>query len=166
MPDGSIYLVTEPSEQSGGEWVEMEFILPAACVPPPPHIHPQQVEEYEVIDGSFDVMVDGNWRTLSPGDSASVPAGILHTFRNRSGQEVRVRNRHLPALRFEEYIERVQSTLAAGGVTRRRDPRALLYLSMLLQEYPDTLVPGPRHAPVIRALARVGRLLGLHTAPN
>ena len=117
MPDGSIYLVTEPSEQSGGEWVEMEFTLPAACVPPPPHIHPQQVEEYEVIDGSFDVMVDGNWRTLSPGDSASVPAGTLHTFRNRSGQEVRVRNRHLPALRFEEYIERVQSTLAAGGVT-------------------------------------------------
>jgi len=166
MPDGSVYLITESSAQTSGEWVEMEFILPTHCVPPPPHIHPQQVEEYEVLEGSFDVMVDGDWRTLGCGESLAVPFGTVHTFRNRSGREVRVRNRHRPALRFEEYIQRVQSTLAAGGVTRRRDPRALFYLSMLLQEYPDTLVPGPRHAPVIRILARVGHLLGLHTAPR
>lgn len=44
------------------ESVEMEFVLPSGCVPPPPHIHPEQVEEYEVLEGSFDVTVRvRNW---------------------------------------------------------------------------------------------------------
>jgi mannose-6-phosphate isomerase-like protein (cupin superfamily) len=47
-------------------------------------VHPQQVEEYEVLEGRFDVVVDGEWRTLAPGESASVPIAALHTFRNRS----------------------------------------------------------------------------------
>jgi quercetin dioxygenase-like cupin family protein len=44
------------------------------------------------------VVVDGRWRTLAPGESASVPLGALHTFKNRSGETVRVRNRRSPAM--------------------------------------------------------------------
>lgn len=64
MPDGNTYIVTRSAAETGGESIEMEFILPPKAVAPPPHIHPQQVEEYEVLEGSFDVMVDGHWRTL------------------------------------------------------------------------------------------------------
>jgi len=70
------------------------------------------VEEYLVLEGSFEVTVDGHWRTLGAGDSASVPQGALHTFRNRSGAPVRVRNWHRPAMRFEEFIEQTASTCA------------------------------------------------------
>ena len=84
MPDGSAYIVRRSTAETGGEYVEMEFVLPAGCVPPPPHVHPQQVEEYEVLEGRFDVLVDGTWSTLGPGERASVPVGALHTFRNRS----------------------------------------------------------------------------------
>src|SRR6201994_2547096 len=100
MPDGSLYIVRRPAAESGGAVVEMEFVLPAGCVPPPPHVHRSQVEEYEVLEGSFEVVIDGEWRTLGPGDTAAVPVGALHTFRNRSGATVRVRNHHRPALRF------------------------------------------------------------------
>lgn len=164
MPDGSVYAVTRSAAETGGEYVEMEFVLPARCVPPPPHIHRQQVEDYEVLEGSFDVTVDGEWRTLEPGESASVPIGALHTFRNRSGATVRVRNRHTPALRFEDFLQRVQATLKAAGVRRGRDPRVPIYLSMVFMEFEDTLVPGPRQRPVIGGLARLGRLLGFRTA--
>ena len=127
---------------------------------PPPHIHPQQVEEYEVLEGSFDVVVEGEWRTLAPGESASVPLGALHTFRNRSGSVVRVRNWHRPAMRFEDFIERTCDTLQAAGVKRRRDPRAFLYLSMVMMEFGDTLVPGrARERIPMRALALIARLL-------
>jgi len=54
LPDGSVYIVTGPAADSDGEWVEMEWHLPADCLPPPPHIHPSQVEEYEVLEGSLD----------------------------------------------------------------------------------------------------------------
>src|SRR5580692_4172017 len=106
MPDGSVYVVRRPAAESDGAFVEMDFVLPSGCVPPPPHVHPRQVEDYEVLTGSLELTVDGRWRTLTTGQSASVPVGALHTFRNRSGETVRVRNRHTPAMQFEDFIER------------------------------------------------------------
>ena len=160
MPDGSVYIVRRPAAETGGDVVEMEFVLPSGCVPPPPHVHRHQVEEYEVLEGRFEVVVDGQWRTLGPGDSASVPVGVLHTFRNRSGDTVRVRNWHRPAMRFEEFIERTCRTLRAAGVTRRRDPRILLYLSQVMLEFDETLYPGRRRERLpMRAFARLARLL-------
>jgi quercetin dioxygenase-like cupin family protein len=162
MPDGSEYIVRRTAAETGGEYVEMEFVLPPGCLPPPPHVHPQQVEEYGVLEGSFDVTVDGGWQTLGPGESASVPLGKLHTFRNRSGELVRVRNWHRPAVRFEDYIEQTYETLQAAGVKSKRDPRALMCLSMVMLEFDDTLVPARRRERIpMQALARLGRLLRL-----
>ena len=160
MPDGSVYVVRCPAAESGGAFVEMDFVLPHRCVPPPPHVHPHQVEDYEVLEGRFDVVVDGRRRTLGPGDRASVPVGALHTFRNRSGETVRVRNRHTPAMRFEEFIEQTCQTLHSAGVTRKRDPRVAVYLSMVMLDYADTLYPGRRRERIpMRALATIGRML-------
>ncbi len=160
MPDGSVYIVRSPTADSDGAYVEMEFVLPSGCVPPPPHVHPAQVEDYEVLAGTFELVVDGRWRTLAPGESASVPVGVLHTFRNRSGETVRVRNRHTPAMRFEEFIERTCRILRLAGVTRKRDPRVPLYLSAVMLDYGETLFPGrARERIPMRALAAVGRRL-------
>lgn len=164
MIDGSTYIVNRPAAETNGESVEMEFVLPPGCLPPPPHVHPQQVEEYEVLEGSFDVMVDGKWTTLKPGESASVPVGVLHTFRNSSGAVVRVRNWHRPAVRFEDYIERIYDTVRAKGIKGKRDPRVPLYLSMIMVEFEETLAPGRKREGIpIRALSRLGRLLRLRT---
>ena len=160
MPDGSVYIVRRPAAETGGEYVEMEFVLPARCVPPPPHVHRSQVEEYEVLEGRFDVVVDGEWRTLEPGERASVPVGALHTFRNRSGRLVRVRNWHRPAMRFEDFIECAYPTLRAAGITRKRDPRVALYLSKVMLEFDETLAPGRRRERLpMQALARIARML-------
>ena len=163
--DGSVITVTRAAAETDGEYVEIELELPSGCSPPPPHIHPRQLEEYEVLEGHFDVMVDGKWRTLGPGETASVPPGALHTFRNRSGSLVRVRDWHKPALRFEEFGAAMYATIQAAGIRRRRDPRIPLYLSMVVEQFEDTFVLGPRQRPVVRALARLGRLIGLRTAP-
>ena len=160
MPDGSVYVVRHPAAESDGAFVEMEFVLPSGCVPPPPHVHPSQVEEYEVLEGSFDVVIDGRWQTLGPGESASVPIGALHTFANRSGAPVRVRNWHRPALRFEAFIEETSGTLRAAGVTRKRDPRVPLHLSRVMLDYGETLFPGRRRERLpMRALAALARRL-------
>jgi mannose-6-phosphate isomerase-like protein (cupin superfamily) len=168
MPDGSVYLVRHPASESLGAFVEMEFILPTGCVPPPPHVHPSQVEDYEVLEGSLEVVIDGDWQTLTAGDRASVPVGALHTFRNGSGATVRVRNRHTPAMRFEEFIERTHHVLSAAGVKRKRDPRIPLYLSAVMLDFSDTLYPGrARERIAMQALAAVGRRLApASSAPN
>jgi mannose-6-phosphate isomerase-like protein (cupin superfamily) len=164
MPDGSVYLVTAAAADSQGAFVEMEFTLPAGSFAPLPHVHPALVEEYEILEGALDVMVDGGWRTFTVGESASIPLGALHTFKNRSGACVRVRNVHRPAARFEDYIEHIHRLLRERGITGAKDLRAPVYLSMVTLEYADTLVPGRRRERVaLKALAGIGRLLRLRT---
>jgi len=34
MPDGSAYIVLQPTAETAGEYVEMEFVLPSGCVLP------------------------------------------------------------------------------------------------------------------------------------
>jgi quercetin dioxygenase-like cupin family protein len=166
LPDGSTYEVTAAAADSDGEFVGMTFTLPPGSVAPPPHVHPTQTEEYEMAEGELDVMVDGEWRTLSPGESASVPPGVLHTFKNRSGATVRVRNVHRPALRFEDYIEHIHRLMESREIKSGKDPKVPLYLSMLMLEYPETLRPGrARERMGIRALAGLARLFRLNTTP-
>jgi quercetin dioxygenase-like cupin family protein len=165
MPDGSVYAVIRAAADTGGELVEMEFTLPPGAVPPPPHVHPRLIEEYEVIEGSFEVMLDGEWRTLGAGQSASVPEGRLHTFKNRSGAPIRVRNVHRPPARFEDYIEHIYTVCRARGIKTARDPRIPVYLSMIMLEYPETLMPGRARERIgLKALAGVGRLLRFSTS--
>jgi quercetin dioxygenase-like cupin family protein len=165
FPDGSVYVVTRPTADTGGELVEMELTLPPGSFAPPPHVHPGLVEEYEVIEGELDVMVGDEWRTLATGESASVPGGALHTFKNRSGDSVRVRNVHRPPARFEDYIEHICRLCEARGISGGRDPRAPIYLSMVMLEYPETLRPGRARERIgLKALAGLGRLLRFRTA--
>jgi mannose-6-phosphate isomerase-like protein (cupin superfamily) len=160
MPDGSVYLVRQPAAASDGAVVEMEFTLPSGCVPPPLHVHRTQVEDYEVLEGAFEVVVDGRWQTLGVGDTAVVPIGALHTFRNRSGAPVRVLNHHRPALRFEDFIADMWQTLHDRGVRRPRDPRIPLYLSQVMLAYDETLAPARRRERLaMRVLARLADLL-------
>ena len=160
MPDGSVYAVIRSASETGGGVVEMEFTLPSGCVPPPPHVHREQVEEYEVLEGRFDVVIDGVWQTLAVGDRASVPIGAVHTFKNASGDVVRVRNWHRPALRFEDFIEKTSRTLQDAGVRRRRDPRVPVYLSMTMIEFEETLTVARRRERIpMRSLAWIGRRL-------
>jgi mannose-6-phosphate isomerase-like protein (cupin superfamily) len=165
MPDGSIYEVTKATADNSGELVEMIFTLPVGSLAPPPHVHPRPVEDYEVIEGTLALMVAGEWRALREGESASVPAGVLHTFKNRSDATVRVRNVHRPAERFEDYIEHIYRLTSARGITGAKDPRAPVYLAMLMLEYAETLGPGRARERVgLRALSGLGRVFGMNTA--
>jgi quercetin dioxygenase-like cupin family protein len=166
MPDASVYEVTAAAADSGGEFVGMQFTLPVGSVAPPPHIHPGPAEEFEVIEGSLELSVEGSWRTLAEGESATVPAGVLHTFRNRSGTTVRVRNEHRPPARFEDYIENIYLLTRARGIKGAKDPRLPVYLSMLMLAYPETLRPGRRRERIpMKGLAGLGRLLRMRIKP-
>jgi hypothetical protein len=55
--------------------------------------------------------------------------------------------------------------LESAGIERKRDPRILVYLSMVMREFDDTLVPARRRERIpMQALARLGRLLRFRTA--
>jgi quercetin dioxygenase-like cupin family protein len=161
MPDGSVYLLLKSHEETGGEYVEMEWTFTPDAFAPPPHIHPTQVEEYEVLEGSFEVMVDGEWRRLGPGDSASVPPATDHTFRLIPGQSVRVHNFHRPGGHFDEFIARQYRFVTSERFKGIKRPSTMIVMSMAWRDHADLLVPTSRPLRwAMAGLARLGGLLG------
>jgi quercetin dioxygenase-like cupin family protein len=159
FPDGSLLDIVVPAS-GGGSQSEVEITLPPVASTPPPHVHPHQQETCTVLDGSLDVMVDRRWRPLSSGESVTIPAGQVHTYRNRSGQNVSFRCAHTPALGFQQFMERLYWLSAMNRIRDRRDLTSALYSSLLLNTHRADVVPA---APVtrlrVRALAGVAKLL-------
>jgi mannose-6-phosphate isomerase-like protein (cupin superfamily) len=162
-PDGSIYRITRSSADTGGELLEMELELPAHGWAPQPHVHPGLTEEYQVLEGSLDVLVGSEWRNLTTGDTASVPPGTVHTFRI-GDSPVRVRNLHRPARDFEPYIKRLCRAANQRNLGDLSGLRALVYIAVLVREFPQhSRAPGRLLNAAVPALAALGRLLGLRT---
>ena len=167
FPDGSVYVITEPTSDVRAERFEMEMVLVARGDPPPAHIHPHQHEDYEVLEGSLDVRIAGRWRTLATGEGATVEPGQPHQFRIGSDAVVRALSIHRPALSFPDYIQRVHALIRAGKLRGPRDPKSLLYISMLFREHADTIAAAsPPQRALMGAMAAVGRLLGLELPPR
>jgi quercetin dioxygenase-like cupin family protein len=162
-PDGSIFRITRSTADTGGELLEMELELPPGGWAPQAHVHPGLVEEYEVLEGALDVLIGGEWQTLGEGAIASVPPGTVHTFRV-GDSPVRVRNVHRPALDFEPYIERLCSAANERNLGDLSSVRALLYVAVLVREFPlHSRAPGRLLNAATPLLAGVGRLLGCTT---
>ncbi len=54
----------------------------------PPHIHPTQDEFIYLLDGQFELMLDGKDMTAKSGDLIRMPMGIPHGIFNKSGKTV------------------------------------------------------------------------------
>lgn len=162
MPDGlGEYLVVRSHDETGGELVEMEFTLPPGAFAPPAHRHPTQVEEYEVLEGKLEVMVDGEWRPLAAGETASVPVNAAHTFRVPEGQTVRVRNFHRPGGRFDEFIARQHRFVTSERFKGLKRPSTAVAMATVWHEHRDLLVPSSRPLRwAVAGLARLGGSLG------
>jgi uncharacterized RmlC-like cupin family protein len=54
----------------------------------PPHIHPTQDEFIYVLDGRFDLVLDGSDASASAGDFIRLPMGIPHGIFNKTESDV------------------------------------------------------------------------------
>jgi hypothetical protein len=83
----------------------MEDEVPAGKGRAREHLHPSQTEAFEVVSGSYTLVLDGEERTLSAGDSAEVPPGAVHYGWTDDGALLRVT--FTPALRWQEFVRRL-----------------------------------------------------------
>lgn len=162
MPQGlGEYLVVRSHDETGGEHVEMEWTLPPGAFAPPAHRHPSQVEEYEVLEGRLDVMIDGTWRTLEAGDKAAVPVGASHTFRVPAEQPVRVRNFHRPGSHFDAFVEDQYRFAISPRFKGLKRPSTAVMMSKVWHDHADLLLPSNRLLRwTMAGLARLARFRG------
>jgi quercetin dioxygenase-like cupin family protein len=155
--------ITRSTADTGGELLETVIWVGPRTGGPPLHTHPSADESYEVIEGTLEVCIDGGWRTLGAGESASVPAGTPHTFKNASPRPVRLVNIHLPALRFEAMFRELHALVQARKIKRLppTDPLSMIYAAMWFAKYSDEQRMTKPPDAVFKALARLGRAFGL-----
>ena len=109
--------------RSDAEALEVEATYAAGSAAPPNHFHPAQDEEFEILEGSMQVRIDGGpERTLREGETLDVPRGTPHTMWNGGDVPARTRWITRPAGRTEGWFRTLDSFQRRAE--RRRGRRA------------------------------------------
>jgi mannose-6-phosphate isomerase-like protein (cupin superfamily) len=140
-PMGMSWEITKSTADTAGDLFEAIHVMGPGFAGPPLHIHPTAEESYAVVSGTLEVCVGGEWKTLTAGESVTVPAGKPHTLENESGAEIRLVNVHKPAIDFERFFRRLHALASSGEV--RFPPKGLrsaILLSMLFVEHSQEIV--------------------------
>ena len=122
------------------------------------HIHPNQSEGFEVLEGRAELIVGEQLITLGPGESVVVPANTLHHWRALDNAPVRVRAFFEPRLEVASWFVEFQRHIA-------EDTMDLFQAAVIVREFPDSspnmVSPDPWVWDLFaRTFAPIGRLLG------
>ena len=109
-PDGFRLRLIQTGAETDGELLEMEATYGGTRDLPPAHLHPEQVEEFEVLDGTMRTIIDGVERRYEAGERFQVPAGTVHQMTGDGPARTRWEVR--PALRTAEFFERLFGALS------------------------------------------------------
>jgi quercetin dioxygenase-like cupin family protein len=107
-------LLVKTSAETGGELLEMEASYDGTGDLPPEHLHPSQVEHFEVLDGAVRAVVEGAERRYERGETFEVASGVPHQMTGDGPARIRWQVR--PALRTAEFFECLFGGAAAAGM--------------------------------------------------
>jgi quercetin dioxygenase-like cupin family protein len=123
------------SYDTGGLQAVFEDIVEPG-VGPGRHIHHKQDETFIFIEGTFDVEIDGQLYRMSAGDTAFVPKGTIHAWKNVSEGIGRLRYIFSPALNIEQMfrdLDTVYNNLEVNDEAMKN----------LMSNYPEQEAEGP-----------------------
>lgn len=152
---GETITFIETAAETGGAYTLIEVVLAPGGGVPMAHVHPNQSETFEVVDGQL-AMKAGRDRLLArPGDVVTVAPGQVHKFWNDRAYPVTFRCTVAPALGFERFME-TMFALAADGKTNRKGMPNPFRLAVIANAHFDTVrLPFP---PAL--VQRIGLALG------
>ena len=117
------------------EALEVEATYDPGGGPPPNHLHPAQDEHFEVLEGSMQVVVDGEERALAAGDVLDIPRDTPHQMWNAADAPARVRWETRPRGRTEDFFRAVDEVMPDDGGMPDLKP-----MLELIQDFDDTFV--------------------------
>jgi mannose-6-phosphate isomerase-like protein (cupin superfamily) len=176
---GEKAMIVESAAESGGARIVADLAVEAGgFVPGGEHKHDHLAEHVEVRAGRVTFVFDGAERTLAAGEQLTVVPGTWHRWWNAGQEEVQVRVRVEPAMRFEEAILVVWGLCADGHTNAEGRPSPLFGALLATRYRPEVRFRQPPDAvqrllfPPLAALARlrglertVDRYLDLETHP-
>ena len=108
VPDLNLrFEIRATGDSTAGEYAEFEVSGRPRGFIKLMHVHEGVTERHEVLDGVLNVKLDGKVHELHPGDSIEIPPGAAHYQRAGGKGDTRVRIRHTPAGRIDEFVDRL-----------------------------------------------------------
>ncbi|HJS95498.1 MAG TPA: SRPBCC family protein [Solirubrobacteraceae bacterium] len=125
--------VVRSGEETGGELFEIEVTGRPRGFLDQRHIHPEQTERIEVLEGRMKVTMSGREHILSQGQSIEIPPGIPHTQVPIGTGDGRVRITARPAGRTAAFLERLAQLCREGEFMRAGFPRPVAGAELVLE---------------------------------
>ncbi len=135
---------TTTHDDDGTEVLHVEtWVDPGGGVTP--HVHPAMEERFDVLEGTVTFLAGRTWTPHAAGETAVVPAGTRHGYRNDSGATAHMVCHVRPPSTLQPFLEDAAALGRAGLTTRRalpRSPRALMIAGLLVQANADMVTLG------------------------
>jgi mannose-6-phosphate isomerase-like protein (cupin superfamily) len=128
--------VLRTGAETDGKLHEMRATYVPDSPLPPAHLHPNQDERFEVLEGTLRFLIDDTEHIVPAGQAIDVPRGSVHQVHNPEQVPAVVIWQTRPALRTAEFFHAINTTTA----TEDWDG-----LTVALREYRDVflMVPDP-----------------------
>lgn len=94
-------------ETGGGAYVFEDVCPPGVCVPP--HVHRREDEILTVLEGEYEVFLDGKTFVATQGAIANFPRFVPHGFRNTSRGPARALFVVTPAESFAKFFQELSA---------------------------------------------------------
>ncbi|HKH42823.1 MAG TPA: cupin domain-containing protein [Solirubrobacterales bacterium] len=104
-PGGMRLRFVRTGAETDGELLEMEATYTGDGGMPPMHLHPNQAERFEILEGAMRTNIGNEERVCEVGDVFEVPPGTPHQMGAEGPTRMRWEVR--PALRTAEFFERL-----------------------------------------------------------
>lgn len=161
---GEKALIVESADESGGARIVTDFAVErGGFLPGGEHVHDHCAEHFEVRSGRITFILDGEERTLAAGEQVTVVPGAWHRWWNAGEDEVEIRVRVEPAMRFEEAILVFWGLCADGHTNADGRPSPLLGALVATRYRRELRYRSPPDAVqrlLFPPLAAIARLLG------
>jgi quercetin dioxygenase-like cupin family protein len=126
----------ETAASTGGERVVVDLELAAGGKVPGVHVHPNQEEKFEVLQGTMKFRYGMKKIVAEAGETVVVPAGKVHDFANGGDEPAHVRVTISPALKMEEMFETNVALAKEGKVMQSGMPKPL-ELALFVREFDE-----------------------------
>jgi mannose-6-phosphate isomerase-like protein (cupin superfamily) len=126
------------SSGTGGKFVLFDCVVRPDGIPLPPHIHTQQTERFEVLNGRLGVMLGGKEHVLTAGERIALPPRVKHQWWNAGEEEVHFRVEVTPAHNLEAVLEAMCGMANEGrlnGAAMPTNPFLLANIGKLGETY-------------------------------
>ncbi len=123
------------AKETGGLQEVFEDIVEPG-VGPGRHIHHEQNETFIFLEGTFDVEIDGQLFRMSAGDTAYIPKGVIHAWKNVGKKQGRLRYIFSPALNIEQMFRDISNAQNSKGINEA-------FMKHLALNYPEQETVGP-----------------------